>query len=154
LVGPFALFIVEKSFLDNGKDLAIGALNDAVGLWVVHQGEDRLGANGKAEIPEALAVKLFAVVDCEFGRDSEAINNVLPKEFLCGLRRYGGYCPGLNPLCEIFDGDGGKLEVPLSCRQWSDDVQPPALKWPCVDGEFGELRGAARARGEFLACFA
>ena len=154
MVGPFALFIVEKSFLDSSKIFAIGTLDDAVGLWVVYQGEDGLGADGKTEIPEVLAVELFAIVDCEFGRDSEAANNVLLEEFLCGLRRYGGYCLGLDPLCEIFDGDKGKLEVPLSCRQRSDDVQPLALKWPCVGDKFGELRGAARARGEFLACFA
>jgi hypothetical protein len=113
---PFALFIVEKSFLDSGKNLAIGTLNDAVGLWVVYRGEDGLGADGKIEIPEVLAIELFAIVDCEFGRDSEAADNVLPEEFLCGLRCYGGYCLGLDPLCEIFDGDKGKLEVPLSCR--------------------------------------
>jgi hypothetical protein len=113
---PFALFIVEKSFLDSGKNLAIGTLNDAVGLWVVYRGEDGLGADGKIEIPEVLAIELFAIVDCEFGRDSEAADNVLPEEFLCGLRRYGGYCLGLDPLCEIFDGDKGKLEVPFSCR--------------------------------------
>ena len=122
MVDPFALFVVEKSFLDGSKNLAIGTLNDVVGLWVVHRGEDRLGADGKAEIPEVLAVELFAIVDGEFGRDSEAADNVLLEEFLCGLRCYGGYCPGLNQLCEIFDGDEGKLEVPLSCRQWSNDV--------------------------------
>jgi hypothetical protein len=149
---PF--FIVEKSFLDSGKNLAIGMLDDAIGLWVVYRGEDGLGADGKTEIPEVLALELFALVDCEFRRDSEAANNVLPEEFLCGLRHYGGYCPGLDRLCEIFDGDEGKLEVPLSSRQRSDDVQAPALKWPCVGDKFGELRGAARARGEFLACLA
>jgi hypothetical protein len=85
LVGPFALFVVEKSFLDGSKNLAIGTLNDAVGLWVVHRGKDRLGADGKAEIPEVLAVELFVVDDCEFGRDSEAVDNVLPEEFLSGL---------------------------------------------------------------------
>jgi hypothetical protein len=154
LVDPFALFVVKKPFLDGGKIFSIVTLNNAVGLWVVYRGEDRLGADEKAEISEVLAVELFAVDDCEFGRDSEAANNVLPEEFLCGLRCYGGYCPGLNPLCEIFDGNKGKLEVPLSCRQWSDDVQPPALKWPCVGDKFGELRGAARSRGEVLACFA
>jgi hypothetical protein len=154
LVGPFALFIVEKSFLDSGKNLAIGTLDDVVGLWVVYRGKYRLGADGKTEIPEVLAIELFAIIDCEFGRDSEAADNVLPEEFLCGLRCYGGYCPGLDPLCEIFDNDKGKLDVPLSCRQRSDDVQPPALKWPCVGDKFGELRVAARARGEFLACFA
>jgi hypothetical protein len=47
LVGPFALFIVEKYFLDSGKNLAIGTLDDVVGLWVVYQGEDGLGADGK-----------------------------------------------------------------------------------------------------------
>jgi hypothetical protein len=97
---------------------------------VVHRGEDRLDADGKAEIPEVLAVELFAIVDCEFGRDSEAADNVLLEEFLGGLRCYCGYCPDLNLLCEILDGDEGELEVPLSCRQWSNDVQPPALKWP------------------------
>jgi hypothetical protein len=51
--------------------------------------------------------------------------------------------PGLNPLCEIFNGDEGELEVPLSCGQWSNDVQSPALKWPCVCVELGELRRVA-----------
>jgi hypothetical protein len=143
LVSPFALFVVKKPFLDGTKNLAIGALNNAVGLWVVHRGEDRLGADGKAEIPEVLAVELFAVVDCEFGRDSEATDNILPEEFLSGLRCYCAYCPGLNPLCEIFDSDEGELEVPLSSRQWSNNVQPPALKWPCMGDELGELRRAA-----------
>jgi hypothetical protein len=132
LVGPFALFVVEKSFLDGSENLAVGALNDAVELWVVYRGEDRLGANGEAEIPEVLAVKLFAVVDCEFGRDSEAADNVLPEELLGGLRRYCGYCSGLDPLGEVFNGDEGEFEVPLSRRQWSDNIQPPALKWPCM----------------------
>jgi hypothetical protein len=119
---PICPFVVKKPFLDGTKNLAIGALNNTVGLWVVHRGKDRLGADGKAEIPEVLAVELFVVVDYEFGRDSEAADNVLLEEFLSGLRCYCGYCPGLNPLCEIFDGDEGELEVPLSCRQWSNDV--------------------------------
>jgi hypothetical protein len=83
---------------------------------MVYQGEDRLGANGQAEICEVLAVKLFAVADCELGRDSESANNVLPEELLGGLRYYREYCPGLDPLCEVFDGDEGELEVPLSRR--------------------------------------
>jgi hypothetical protein len=116
LVSPFAFFVVKKPFLDGTKNLAIGTLNNTVGLWVVHKGEDRLGADGKAEIPEVLAVELFAVVDYEFGRDSKVVDNVLLEEFLGSLRCYFGYCPGLNPLCKIFDGDEGKLEVPLSCR--------------------------------------
>jgi hypothetical protein len=94
-----------------------GPLNDAIGLWVVHRGEDRFGADGKAKIPEVLAIELFAVVDYEFGWDSEAADNVLPEEFLSGLRCYYGYCSSLDPLCEIFDGDEGEFEVPLSRRQ-------------------------------------
>jgi hypothetical protein len=89
-------------------------LNDAIGLWVVHRGEDMFGADGGAEIPKVLAVELFVVVDCEFGRDSEAADNVLPEEVLSGLRCYCGYYSGLDPLCEIFDGDEGEFEVPLS----------------------------------------
>jgi hypothetical protein len=143
LVGRFALFVVKKPFLDGRENFVVGALNNTVGLWVVHRGEDMLGADGKVEIPEVLAIELFAVVDCEFGRDSEAADNVLLEEFLSGLRCFCGYCPGLNPLCEIFDGDEGELEVPLSCRQWSNDVWPPALKWPCMGNELGEFRGAA-----------
>jgi hypothetical protein len=143
LVSPFALFVVKKPFLDGTKNLAIGTLNNTVGLWVVHRGEDRHGADGKTEIPEVLAVELFAIVDCEFRRDSEAADNVLLEEFLGDLRCYCGYCPGLNPLCEIFNADEGELEVPLSCRQWSNDVQPPTLKWPCMGDELGELRRAA-----------
>jgi hypothetical protein len=89
---------------------------------VVHRGEDRLGADGTVEFPKVLAVKLFAVVDGELGRDSEVADNVFPEEFLGGLRCYRGDRPGLNSLCEIFNSDQGELEVPLSCGQWSDDV--------------------------------
>ena len=132
MVGPFALFVVKKSFLDGSENLVVGTLNDAVRLRVVYRGEDRLGANGETEIPEVLAVKLFAIVDCEFGRDSEATDNVLPEELLGGLRRYGGYCSGLNPLGEVLDDNEGEFEVPLSRRQWSNNIQPPVLKWPCM----------------------
>jgi hypothetical protein len=111
LVGPFTLLVVEKSFLDGGENLAISALDDAVGLRVVYRGEGRLGADGEAEIPEVLAVKLFAVVDYELRRDSESANNVLLEELLGGLRRYCGYCPGLDPLGEVLDGDEGESEV-------------------------------------------
>jgi hypothetical protein len=130
LIDPFALFVVEESFLDGGENLAVGALNDAVGLRVIYRGEDRLGADGETEIPEVLAIKLFAVVDCEFGRDSEAVDNVLLEELLGGLRRYYGYCSGLDPLGEVFNGNEGELKVPLSHRQRSDNIQPPSLKWP------------------------
>jgi hypothetical protein len=51
LIGPFVLFVVEKPFLDGTKNLSIGALNNTVGLWVVHRGEDMLGANGKSRNP-------------------------------------------------------------------------------------------------------
>jgi hypothetical protein len=132
LVGPFALFVIEKSFLDGSENLVVGTFNDAVGLRVVYRGEDMLGADGGTEIPEVLAVKLFAVVDWEFGRDSKAAENVFPEELLGGLRRYCGYCSGLYPLGEVFDGDEGEFEVPLSRRQWSNNIQPPALKWPCM----------------------
>jgi hypothetical protein len=40
------------------KNLAIGALDNTVGLWVVHRGEDRLGTDGTTEFPEVLAVEL------------------------------------------------------------------------------------------------
>jgi hypothetical protein len=106
LVGPFALFVIKEPFLDGAKNLAIGAFDDTVGLWVIYRGEDRLGVDGTAKFSEVLAVELFAVVDSEFGRDSKAADNVLPEEFLSGLRCYRGDCPGLNPLCEIFnDGE-------------------------------------------------
>jgi hypothetical protein len=132
LVGPFALFVVEKSFLDGSENLAVGTLDDAVGLRVVYRGEDMFGADGETEIPEVLAVKLFAVVDCEFGQDSESADNVFPKELLGGLRRYCGYCSGLDPLGEVLNGNEGEFEVPLSRRQRFDNIQPPTLKWPCV----------------------
>jgi hypothetical protein len=154
LVGPFALLVVEKSFLDGSENLAVGALDDAVGLRVVYRGEDRLGVDGETEIPEVLAIKLFVVVDCEFGRDSESTDNVLPEELLGGLRRYCGYCSSLDPLGEVLDGNEGEFEVPLSRRQWFHNIQPPALKWPCVGDQLGELRRVARARGKLLACFA
>jgi hypothetical protein len=116
LVGPFTLLVVEKSFLDGSENLAIGALDDAIGLRVVYQGEGRLGADGEAKVPEVLAIKLFVVIDCELGRDSESVNNVLPEELLGSLRRYCGYCPSIDPLGEVFDSDKGELEVPLSRR--------------------------------------
>jgi hypothetical protein len=43
---------------------------------VVYRGEGKLGADGEAEVRKVLAVKLFAIVDCELGRDSESANNV------------------------------------------------------------------------------
>jgi hypothetical protein len=52
---------------------------------VVYRGEGKFGANGEAEIPEVLAVKLLATVNCELRRDSEPANNVLPEEFLGSL---------------------------------------------------------------------
>jgi hypothetical protein len=116
LVGPFTLLVVEKSFLNGSENLAVGVLDDAVRLRVIHQGEDRLGADGEAEIPEVLAVKLFAVVDCELGQDSESTNNVLPEELLGGLRCYCGYCPSLDPLGEVLDCDEGEFQVALSRR--------------------------------------
>jgi hypothetical protein len=85
LIGPFALLVIEKSFLDGGEDFAVGALDDAVRLRMVYRGEDRLGADGEAKIPKVRAVKLFVVVDCELTRDSELANKVLPEEFLGGL---------------------------------------------------------------------
>jgi hypothetical protein len=78
-------FLSSRSLFYGAKNLAIGALDHTVGLWVIHRGEDRLGADGTAEFPEVLAVELLAVVDCEFGRDSEAVDNVLTVEFLGGL---------------------------------------------------------------------
>jgi hypothetical protein len=80
---------------------------------VIYGGEGKLGANCEAEVFEVLAVKLFAIVNCELGRDSESANNVLPEEFLGSLRCYRGYCPRLDPLGKILDGDEGELEVPL-----------------------------------------
>ena len=85
MVGPFTLLVVEKSFLDGSENFAVGALDDVVGLCVVYRGEGRLGADGEAEVPEVLVVKLFTVVDCELGRDSESANNVLLEEFLGSL---------------------------------------------------------------------
>jgi hypothetical protein len=59
--------------------------DDAVGLCVVHKGEDRLSADGTAECSEVLAVKLFAIVDGEFGRDSEAADNVIVETALASI---------------------------------------------------------------------
>jgi hypothetical protein len=109
LVGPFTLLVVEKPFLDGSKNLAVG-------LRMVYRCEGKLGADGEAEVPKVLAVKLFAVADCELEQDSESANNVLPEELLGSLRRYCGYCPSLDPLGEVFDSDEGELEVPLSRR--------------------------------------
>ena len=83
---------------------------------MIYGGEGKLGADGEAEVPEILAVKLFAIVNCELERDSESANNDLPEEFLGSLRCYCGYRPGFDPLGKIFDGDEGELEVPLSHR--------------------------------------
>jgi hypothetical protein len=46
LVGPFALLVVEKSFLDSGENLAVGALDDAIGMRVVYRGEGKLSVDG------------------------------------------------------------------------------------------------------------
>jgi hypothetical protein len=90
-----------------------------------------------------LAVKLLAVVNCEFERYSEAANNVLPEEFLCSLCCYCGNNARLDPFGKILDNDEGELEVPLSRGQGLDDVQALALERPCVGDQFYELRRAA-----------
>jgi hypothetical protein len=110
---PTCLFVVEEHFLDGCEKFSIGAFHDSVGLRVVHRGEGKLGANGEAEILEILAVKLLVIVNCEFGRDSEAANNVLLEEFLGSLRYCCGYSPRLDRFGKILDGDEGELEVPL-----------------------------------------
>jgi hypothetical protein len=75
---------------------------------------------------------LIAIVNCEFGWDSEAANNVLLEEFLGSLRCYCGYSPRLDPFGKILDSDEGELEVPQGRGQGLDNVQDPALKRPCV----------------------
>jgi hypothetical protein len=62
----------------------------------------------------------------------------LPEEFLRGLCYYRGDCSAFDPG-KIFDGDEGEIKVPLRCRQWLDDVQPPSLKWPGMCDELGKL---------------
>jgi hypothetical protein len=99
---------------------------------VVHWGEGKLGANGEVEIPEVLAIKLLAIINCELGRDSEPANNVLLEEFLGGLRCYRGYSPRLDPFGKILDADEGELEVPLGRGKGPDNVQAPVLKGPRV----------------------
>ena len=69
-----------------------------------------------------MAVKLFVIVDCELRRDSESADNVLPQKFLGSLRCYYGYCPCLDPLGKILDGNEGELEVSLGRGQWPDNV--------------------------------
>jgi hypothetical protein len=81
---------------------------------VVYRGEGKLSVNEETEVPEVLAIKLIAIINCELERDSESANNVLLEELLGSLRHYCGYCPCLDPLGKIFDGDEGELEVPLS----------------------------------------
>jgi hypothetical protein len=147
-------FFVEEHLLDSCEKFSISAFHNSVGLWVIYWGEGKHGANGEAEILEVLAVKLLAVVNCEFGRYSEAANNVLPEEFLCSLWCYCGNSPRLDPFVKILDRDEGELEVPLSRGQGPDDVQAPALERPCVGDQFCELRRAAWSRRKLLAGFA
>ena len=75
---------------------------------------------------------MFAVVNCELGRDSESANEVLLEEFLGSLRCYRGYSPRLDPFGKILNDDEGELEVPLSRGQGPDNIQAPALERPCV----------------------
>jgi hypothetical protein len=82
LVCPFALFVVEEPFLDSSEDLAVGAFDDTVGLWVVDKGKHCLGVDGAAELSEVLVAKLLAVVDCQLGWDSEPTYDIPPEEFL------------------------------------------------------------------------
>jgi hypothetical protein len=49
---------------------------------VVDRGEHCLRADGITEFSEVLVVKLLAVIDCQFGWDSEPTYGILPKK-LC-----------------------------------------------------------------------
>ena len=109
MVYQFALFVVEETILDSAEDLAVGAFDNTVGLWVVDIGEHCLGADGATEFSEVLVVKLLAVVDCELGWDSEPTDDVLPEEFLRGVRCYCGDWSALDPFGKIFDGNEGEF---------------------------------------------
>ena len=91
-----------------------------------------LRANLITKFLKSFSIKLCSIVHSYSLRHAEAINNVLLEEFLGSFRRYCGYCPCLDPLGKILDGDEGELEVPLSRGQGPDNVQAPALERPCV----------------------
>jgi hypothetical protein len=82
---------------------------------VVDRGEHCLRADGITEFSEVLVVKLLAIIDCQFGWDSEPTYGILPKKIMCCLGCYCGGCSALDPLGEVFDSDEGEFEISLSC---------------------------------------
>jgi hypothetical protein len=65
-------------------------------------------------ISEVLVVELLAIIDRQFGWDSEPTYDILPEKFMCCLGCYCGDCSALDPLGEVFDSDEGEFEIPLS----------------------------------------
>jgi hypothetical protein len=82
---------------------------------VVDRGEHYLRADGVAEFSEVLVVEFLAIIDCQFGWDSEPTYDIMPENFLCCLGCYCGDCYPLDPLGEVFKSDEGEFEISLSC---------------------------------------
>jgi hypothetical protein len=78
-------------------------------------------------LPEILAIKLLPIVNCEFSRHSESVNDLLPEKLSNSSRCDGGDGPRLNPFGELLDCYHGEFEVALSHGQWSNNVHVPTL---------------------------
>jgi hypothetical protein len=72
----FAFFPTSEDFLGCFKDQGVSSLYYTIGLHLVHRGEGYLGPYLMAKFLERV------IVDCDFFWNTEAANDVLPKNLL------------------------------------------------------------------------
>jgi hypothetical protein len=112
------------------KNQGIRSLNYSVGLWVVYICKRDLRPNLVIEILQHGTIKILGIVDGDLLRNSVAIDDVLPEEFLDGGGGYVCYRLRFNPFSEVFHCDDGKSVISLCWCKFTNDIDAPPLQRP------------------------
>jgi hypothetical protein len=112
------------------KNQGICSLNYSVGLWVVYICKRDLRPNLVIEILQHGTIKILGIVDGDLLRNSVAIDDVLPEEFLDGGGGYVCYRLHFNPFSEVFHCDDGKSVISLCWCKFTNDIDAPPLQRP------------------------
>jgi hypothetical protein len=112
------------------KNQGIRSLNYSVGLWVAYICKRDLRPNLVIEILQHGTIKILGIVDGDLLRNSVAIDDVLPEEFLDGGGGYVCYRLHFNPFSEVFHCDDGKSVISLCWCKFTNDIDAPPLQRP------------------------
>jgi hypothetical protein len=112
-IHPFALLLAFEYVLDCLKNQRVGSLNYSVGLWVLYRCEGDLHPDLVRKILEHGTIEIVGIIDSDLLRNSIAIDDALPEEFLDRGGGYIGYKLRFNPFGEVFHYDNGESVVSL-----------------------------------------